>query len=120
MIELWIIVSLIACHYIGDFILQTDSMAVNKSTSNFWLTKHVFTYIIPFLIFYALIIPNPNMFLLVIVMNLLLHWITDYTTSRIASYFHKQEKRGLFFKTIGFDQLIHYICIFSIHVILLT
>ena len=120
MIELWIIVALVVCHFIGDFILQTDKMAVNKSTSNYWLTKHVLTYMIPFIVFYVAISPNMLTFIFVIGLNFLLHWIADYTTSRIASHFYKNEKRGLFFKTIGFDQLIHGICIFSIHVIFLA
>ena len=115
MIELWVILSLLTCHFIGDFIMQTDKMAVNKSTSNKWLTKHVFTYIIPFMIFYSIVVTSLNTFLLIIILNIILHWITDYFTSRVASYFYKKEKRGLFFKTVGFDQLIHGICIFTIH-----
>lgn len=120
MIELWIIVVLLVCHFVGDFILQTDTMAIKKSTSNVWLTKHVLTYMLPFMVFYAIIIPSVNLWLLVILSNLALHWITDFITSRISSHFHKNEKRGLFFKTIGFDQMIHGICIFSIHVIFLV
>lgn len=118
MIELWIIVSLLVCHFIGDFIIQNDTMAVNKSKSNYWLTVHVSTYMIPFIVFYGIIASNPVTFILLIVSNFALHWITDYITSRVASHFFAQEKRGLFFKTIGFDQLIHGICLVTLHVLI--
>lgn len=117
-IELWGVLSLLALHYVGDFQLQTSDMALNKSTSNKWLSIHVAYYIMPFALFYGvlfLIYGDVNILLLGIVANFVLHWMTDYVTSRISSYYHKRHEMGAFFKTIGFDQMIHMVCLFSIH-----
>jgi len=37
-------------HIIGDFILQTDWMAVNKKRSSFVCTVHIVVYLLPFLV----------------------------------------------------------------------
>lgn len=113
------IILLLVCHYVSDFHFQTDTMAINKSTSNKWLTIHVLAYIYPFAVLYAFFmffgIIDYMEFYVIVVANFVLHWITDYVTSRIASYYYKNEKRSAFFKTIGADQLIHGLCLFTIH-----
>lgn len=89
---------LIWLHLMGDFILQSDWMAVNKSKSLLPLATHVMVYSIPFAIIfgwrYGLI-------------NMGCHFITDFFTSRLTSYLWKLEKRHDFFVVIGFDQAIH-------------
>jgi hypothetical protein len=91
------IVALIWMHFVSDFVLQTDKMAINKSKSNKWLGIHVLVYSCPFLFFgwkFALV-------------TLLFHFMTDYITSRGTSYLWKKEQRHWFFTLIGFDQAIH-------------
>lgn len=106
------------CHFIGDFIFQTNTMAKNKSSSIKWLTIHVLNYIIPFALLYMFWLSVPfSMFLAIIVLNIVAHWITDYITSRIAAHFYQNDNRAMFFKTIGFDQFIHIITIVGIHVL---
>lgn len=90
-------------HFVGDFIMQTDKMAINKSKSNRWLTIHVVAYSLPFLLFgwrYALV-------------NFGLHWATDFLSSRVTSALWKAEKRHWFFVVIGFDQAIHMTCLIA-------
>lgn len=120
-IELYTVVSLLLTHFIGDFILQTDKMAVNKSTSFKWLTIHALTYMIPLSLFYIIMFSHVGILTLitVIIANFSLHWITDMVTSRVASYYFKNDKRGMFFKTIGFDQLIHGVTLVTLHVLIL-
>jgi len=91
------ILILIWLHFIGDFILQTDKMAKNKSTSELWLLFHVAVYTIPFFLFgwyFA-------------VANGVLHYITDYFSSKATAYLWEKKKTHWFFVVIGFDQAIH-------------
>lgn len=91
------IITLIWIHFIADFILQTDKMAINKSKNNGYLLLHCLVYSLPFLWFglaFAMV-------------NGALHFFTDYITSRVASNLYKKEKRHWFFVVVGFDQAIH-------------
>lgn len=111
--------SLLVAHFIGDFPLQTDQMALGKSKNRQDLTDHVFVYSLCFL-FWGLPFAC---------VTFLTHWITDYFTSRATSklwffrptgvffnaggdrsemWIPKGGSRHWFFVMIGFDQLIHF------------
>lgn len=100
-------------HFIADFIVQTDWMAKNKSTSSKALSSHVLSYggtfIVLYPLFYSLFGTNFQTYASFIVINVVLHGIIDFITSRIASKFHKEGKIHNFFVTIGFDQFLHTI-----------
>jgi hypothetical protein len=91
-------------HFISDFILQTDEMAKGKSSSNRILTRHVLTYGVFFLVYfgpaYALV-------------NCILHWFTDYFSSRATSKLWKENRVHEFFVVIGLDQAIHATCLIA-------
>lgn len=103
MCDLVIISLLLVTHFIGDFILQTDEQAKGKSSSNLTLFQHICTYIIPFAVL-GFIVPISFAFLLV---NAVLHFCTDWCTSRITKKLWAEGKVHNFFVTIGADQLIH-------------
>lgn len=89
-------------HFLGDFIFQTDTMAINKSKSNKWLCAHGLTYGIPLLCIgwkYALV-------------NVIAHMGVDFITSRINARLWAAEKRHWFFVGIGADQAIHMTFLF--------
>lgn len=92
------IILIIWLHFVSDFILQTDYMAINKSKSNKVLGLHVGVYSLPFLLVfgwrYALV-------------NGAAHFVTDWITSRVTSILWKKEKRHWFFVVIGLDQALH-------------
>lgn len=108
-----IVLLILLTHFVADFIFQTDKQAINKSTSNLWLTKHVLTYMLglqTFAIIHVIFFLDIQIYTWVVV-NGVLHWITDYFTSRLNSYLWKKEMRHWFFVGIGADQMIHYTCL---------
>jgi membrane-bound metal-dependent hydrolase YbcI (DUF457 family) len=108
MIELYVVLVIVWAHWFADFILQSDYHAVNKSKDNFVLFQHICWYSIPMTLI-GLIIPIN---LLWVIVNAILHAMTDYVTSRMTSKLWQQEKRHWFFVTIGADQAIHMTCLF--------
>ena len=84
-------------HFIADFVLQTDAMAKNKSTSNKFLAHHVFVYNAVMCLFgwqFALV-------------NSASHFAIDWCTSRVSSKMWKAGRTHDFFVVIGFDQFLH-------------
>jgi hypothetical protein len=93
------IIMIYVFHFIGDFLLQTQWMSLNKSNDLKALTTHCIVYSIPFLWFglkYAAI-------------NGVLHFIVDYFTSKFTKRTAEDQNWRLFFIIIGFDQMLHMI-----------
>lgn len=110
--------TLLALHTLGDFFLQSDAMALNKSKSWIALTWHVWVYSACF-VWYGWAFVS---------ITFLLHFLTDAITSRVTSrlWFIPMErvadndgdglfyaypefwKRHWFFTAIGVDQLLHF------------
>lgn len=91
-------IALVWTHFVADFLLQTDKMALNKSKSNKWLGFHCLVYSIPFLFAFGIHFG---------IITFLTHFATDYVTSRGTAYLWKKEERHWFFCLIGFDQAVH-------------
>ena len=95
------LIALIWLHFVADFIFQSDTVAKGKSSSNKILAYHVSLYALPFLVFGPLFA----------IINALLHFVTDWCTSRATSYLWQHNKRHWFFVVIGLDQAIHMTCL---------
>lgn len=95
---IWLVLAVIGTHFVGDFILQSDWMAANKSKRNSVLALHAGIYSACFLwlgpIYAGL--------------NFVGHFLTDWVTSRWTSRLYKAGKRHWFFVVIGLDQVAHY------------
>ena len=99
---------LMVFHFLGDFIFQTNRMALNKSTDNTVLTEHVFWYSILFAFVdfrFAIV-------------NAVLHLGIDYYSSRIGKKYWENENRRMFFITVGADQLLHMLCLIYTYALL--
>ena len=110
MISLIVILMLIAVHFLADFVAQTRWMGINKSSNNLILLVHVSVYtmfLVPFGLRFALL-------------NGLLHFITDYYSSRASNHYYKEDDMYGFWTVIGLDQAIHMACLFTTYVWLLT
>lgn len=109
---LWILV----CHWVADFVCQTDWQAKNKSSDNWALSKHVLSYT-------AVLFIGSGMGMAVadpagvyywpwlgwVAFNAGAHWVTDYFTSRLNSRLWKEQRVHDFFVGVGFDQLVHFL-----------
>lgn len=105
------IFAIIIIHWIADFVLQTDWQAKNKSKRNDALLLHTSIYssiwIIPAILILGL---NGCLFFLI---TFMCHTITDYFTSRLNTKLWAKGDVHNFFVSIGFDQVLHYIQLFT-------
>ena len=101
----FIFVILLTAHFLGDFVVQTDEQAKNKSKSNIILLQHVLSYMGTMLLLVCVL--NIQVTIAWIALNLIGHFITDWFTSRITARLWASNKIGSFFTVVGFDQWIH-------------
>jgi hypothetical protein len=109
MLDISIIITILALHFVGDFMLQSDAIAKNKSKSNIALTQHVLIY--TFVLMWTL---HP----LWAIVNGIAHFIVDYITSRLTSHYWQKGNTHVFFVVIGFDQIMHFIILFTTYLYL--
>ena len=98
-----VILVLVWLHFVAVFILQTDEMALNKSSSWEWLAIHVCVYSLPFLFGFGIVFAG---------INFAAHFVTDAVSSRVTKKLWQQEKRHWFFVVIGIDQALHMTALF--------
>lgn len=90
-------------HFLGDFICQSDWMALNKSKDWHALGVHVLVYTtVLWLGMFKFEQAQGFAFL-----NGIIHFGVDAVTSRITSRLYKANQTHWFFVVIGFDQFIH-------------
>ncbi len=113
LLTLTIPISLLILHFLGDFILQSDWMALNKSNlkNPLPLLAHVLVYSTCF------ILSGTWPF---IVWVFLTHLITDAITSNITKVLWVNDQRHWFFVMIGIDQLIHYLTLAILYKLIIT
>lgn len=114
-----LVYSLLVAHFVGDFICQSDWMAINKSKRWDALGVHVAVYILALWVvttgmmvafgYGGETIPDLWTWLGV---NVLAHFVQDAITSRINSRLWVANQRHWFFVGIGADQLLHYVTLF--------
>jgi hypothetical protein len=107
-------------HWVADFVLQTEHMALRKSTSNYYLGMHVTVYSVTTILAWWLLFSIVGLdatflqYLLAGTAIFVMHFITDYITSRITGKYYKAKKTHEFFVTIGFDAFLHYCQLFLV------
>lgn len=129
------IFTIIIIHWIADFIMQDEKWALGKSKNWSDLLFHTFTYSllwwIPIMTI-ALYLQLSNEIVsdfmnkgaLFILITFICHTATDHITSRIASKKFAEGKYGSAipnfgaFTIIGFDQVLHYMQLFSTYYLL--
>jgi hypothetical protein len=102
----WQLVVLLATHWVGDFVLQTNFQASNKNKRLDALSLHAATYTATLFVV-AVILFGWMLAITFAAVNGALHFATDYITSRATSKLWAEQNWHRFFVMIGFDQLIH-------------
>src|SRR5262249_16434478 len=106
-----LLICLLAVHWLGDFVLQSHWMSVNKSKRLDALAIHVATYTTTLMVGSALLfgLQEIGPLALFVGVNGTLHFATDFVTSQLTSRLWQQQRERLFFGMVGFDQLIHQV-----------
>jgi hypothetical protein len=103
-------IAILAIHFIADFIVQTRWQATNKSKRLDALTQHVTTYTLCLLATWAFVAAGVHAEPIAkwALLNGLLHFATDYLTSRrTAANWNNGAPGKAFWVWLGFDQFIH-------------
>jgi len=130
-LELVLVLQIVFAHWVSDFVLQSGWMATNKSKNRRALLAHVATYtasmtvlmfimalllsdtVIKFNMINGIILAmTPSAYMTWILLNGVLHLITDAVTSRITAKLWMRGDMHNFFVVVGFDQMVHYTCLF--------
>ncbi len=93
-------------HWVGDYVLQTNAIAKEKSASFKWLLIHVAMYTAIISICAMIVLPR-EIWAGFIALNGLLHLLTDFVTGKLRAIFSGSQR--LYFIIIGLDQMIHSI-----------
>lgn len=109
---------LIVCHFIGDFVMQSDKDAKGKSTSFKCLINHTGTYTAPFVVAGMFFYDHETIAIFTFI-TFVAHTITDYFTSKLNSRLWKAGNMHNYFVAIGFDQTLHYIQLFATYYFLI-
>jgi hypothetical protein len=113
LIEIFLILII---HWFADFVLQTDKQAKGKSKNWTDLINHTYVYSMIWMIIgcilYIINLIDFN-FPLFTLITWVIHTITDYFTSRLNSKLWEEGKTHSFFVSVGFDQILHYVQLFS-------
>jgi len=115
------IFSIILIHWFADFVLQTDKQAKGKSKNWSDLLSHTLVYSIIWSLvcmIVGLVMLNWKIVVLFPIITFTCHTITDYFTSRLNSKLWEKGQIHNFFVSIGFDQVLHYVQLFTTYYLL--
>lgn len=118
-INVFVVIYILILHFLADFVFQTDKMAQGKSKNWSDLISHTITYSstvwmgIGLMCISHILLYKEHYSIwfcpLFAITTFVFHTAQDYITSRVNSKLWSDKKVHLFFVSIGFDQLLHFI-----------
>jgi len=110
-----IFIILLFLHWLGDFVSQSDKLAVGKSKYVYMLVEHTIIYTVVIgiglaiaNIFLGFDVSETNAFIgRFMIVTLFAHTIQDYFTSKLNARLYAEGKNHLFYVSLGFDQFLH-------------
>lgn len=115
MITIQLLILILVTHWVGDFVLQTDDQAKNKSTDLGYLLEHTASYSLLWILSSFFMFEDADYITKWLKMGLfvgitfLIHTLTDYFTSKLNKKLWDNKQVHYFFVSIGFDQILHYL-----------
>ena len=103
----FILIYILLIHFLADFALQTHEQASLKSTNNTMLFYHVLTYSLTWLLGTIALLGWYS--ILFAFITFIVHFSTDYVTSRVVKKFFDKQDFHNGFVMIGADQILHYL-----------
>ncbi len=97
-------------HFIADFYLQTEWMALGKSKNWTPLLAHIAVYTVACLVLSPFVLPIWTAICWSLI-NGLCHLVVDYFSSRAMRRAREAGNNSRFFLLLGFDQLCHAWCL---------
>lgn len=116
MTDIQIFIMILLIHFLADFGLQTHEQATLKGESNTYLFYHVGVYTLVWSVAFFFL-PINTIFLnfwgwvLYCLLIGIPHYMTDWITSRIGKTFWAKKDLHNGFVVVGFDQIVHYLCL---------
>jgi len=109
MVSELLIIYILLVHYLGDFPLQTQEQALEKSTNDKMLFYHTGTYSLIWWIAASILFNNIFFAFVFALITFSAHSVTDAITSRIGKIFWDKKDTHNGFVVVGFDQILHYL-----------
>lgn len=109
MIENTVLFYILLIHFLADFCLQTPDQARLKSTDIDELGKHVLSYSLTWFLASYIWFEAWHLSMMFALVTFILHFITDYVTSRIGKPYWEKKDYHTGFVVVGADQVLHYI-----------
>lgn len=117
-----VILFIFVVHFLADFVFQSSKMATGKSKSLKWLCIHVGVYGLVSLISAFVIgldLKDLSLGFIWWGINVGLHFVVDFVTSKVTSKFWEEKNMRAFFVMIGFDQLLHTVCLITTYFLII-
>ena len=123
MTTIQIFIMMMAVHFAADFALQTHDQATKKGEGksfwNKWLAYHVGVYTLFWGLTFLYLPVHPafqNIYGLLIFVTLIgvPHYFVDWATSRLSKPFFNKADFHNGFVVIGFDQVLHALCLLPV------
>jgi len=103
------IVFILILHFLADFALQTPDQSKYKSTSNDHLLRHVLNYSVTWFVASYILFEHWGACVFFALITFIIHYITDYFSSRIGKPFWENGDYHNGFVVVGADQTFHYL-----------
>lgn len=108
----WIVLYVLAAHFVADFVLQTTDIGLRKSKEFEILMKHICFYHMGLSLLMWPMLGLVTAIRYATLNAFLLHLPTDFTSSKLSSKYYAEGRLYAFWKVIGLDQLAHYTGLF--------